>query len=66
VTVFAEMADIEATLRQVELLGGKTIMPAQTFPDKRPSAQDKGTVTFAYFVDPEGHLIGLCQRIVRP
>jgi hypothetical protein len=36
-----------------------------TFPDKRPSARGQGSVKFAYFADPEGHVIGLCSGIVR-
>ncbi len=66
VTFFVEVADIEATLREVLRLGGKTISGPRTFPDKRPSSQGRGTVTFAYFVDPEGHLVGLCSGILEP
>ena len=65
VTVFVEVEDLEATLRSVEQLGGKTIAGTITFPDKRPSAHERGSVKFAYFADPEGHVIGLCSGIVR-
>jgi uncharacterized protein len=65
VTVFVEVDDLEEALQKAERLGGKTIAGPIQFPDKRPSAQGKGSVSFAYFVDPEGHLIGLCRGIVR-
>src|SRR5262249_45219667 len=64
VTFFIEVDDLEATLRHVERLGGRTISAPMTFPDMRPSARGKGTVTFAYFADPEGHVVGLCKGIV--
>jgi predicted enzyme related to lactoylglutathione lyase len=66
VTFFVEVTDLEATLREVERLGGKTIAGPRSFPDRRPSSRGKGTVTFAYFKDPEGHLIGLCSGILQP
>jgi predicted enzyme related to lactoylglutathione lyase len=66
VTFFMEVDDLEATLREAERLGGKTIATPATFPDRRPSARGKGSVTFAYFADPEGHVVGLCKGIVRP
>jgi predicted enzyme related to lactoylglutathione lyase len=65
VTIFVEVDDLDATLRSAEQLGGKMIAGAITFPDKRPSAGGQGFVTFAYFADPEGHVIGLCNGIVR-
>ena len=65
VTVFVEVDDLEEALENAERLGGKTIAGPIQFPDKRPSARGKGSVSFAYFADPEGHLIGLCHGIVR-
>jgi predicted enzyme related to lactoylglutathione lyase len=65
VTFFVEVPDFERALGDVERLGGKRVGTPLTFPDKRPSAKGQGTVAFAYFLDPEGHLVGLCQRIVR-
>ena len=65
VTFFVEVDDLEAALRNVERLGGKRIAGPITFPDKRPSAGGRGSVNFAYFADPEGHVIGLCKGIVR-
>jgi predicted enzyme related to lactoylglutathione lyase len=65
VTFFVEVENLEATLRDVERLGGKRIAGPINFPDKRPSAGGRGSVNFAYFADPEGHVIGLCKGIVR-
>jgi predicted enzyme related to lactoylglutathione lyase len=65
VTIFVEVDDLEATLRDVERLGGKRVAGPLTFPDKRPSAAGRGTVKFAYFADPEGKVIGLCKGIAR-
>ena len=65
VTFFVEVDDLDETLRFVERLGGKTIAKPMTFPDRRPSAHGRGSVTFAYFADPEGHIVGLCKGIVR-
>jgi predicted enzyme related to lactoylglutathione lyase len=42
--------DIDATLRQVEALGGKTLVPKTEVP---------GVVWFAVFADPSGNRIGL-------
>jgi predicted enzyme related to lactoylglutathione lyase len=64
VTFFIEVDDVDAALHDAERLGGKTITEPVTFPDKRPSARGKGSVTFAYFADPEGHVVGLCKGIV--
>jgi uncharacterized protein len=66
VTVFAEVDDLDAMLEDAERLGGKRIADPIEFPDKRPSAHGRGSVRFAYFADPEGHVIGLRQGIVRP
>ena len=65
VTFFVEVDDLESTLQDVERLGGKRIAGPITFPDKRPSAAGQGFVNFAYFADPEGHVIGLCKGIVQ-
>ena len=48
-----------------ERRAGKRIADPITFPDKRPSARGRESVNFAYFADPEGHVIGLCKGIVR-
>lgn len=52
VTVYVEVADLEATLRQAEALGGKTVMPAMAVP---------GGPTIAQFSDPDGNVIGLTK-----
>jgi predicted enzyme related to lactoylglutathione lyase len=65
VTFFVEVDDLEAALQDAERLGGRRIADPITFPDKRPSAGGQGVVNFAYFADPEGHVIGLCKGIVR-
>lgn len=52
VTVYVEVDDLEAYLRKVEQLGGKTLAPVTTVPNM---------VTFALFADPEGNAIGLVK-----
>ena len=64
VTVFVEVDDLEETLRNAEHLG-QDCCRAYPVSGQRPSAQGKGSVSFAYFADPEGHIIGLCRGIVR-
>ena len=56
VTFFVEVDDPAAYLARAEKLGGKTIMPPMEL------AQFK--LTFAYFADPEGHVIGLSKGAV--
>jgi predicted enzyme related to lactoylglutathione lyase len=51
VTVFVEVDDPNAFLEQIEKLGGKTIVPPTEIPEY--------SLTFAYFTDPQGHLVGL-------
>jgi len=50
VTVYLEVADLEASLASVERLGGKRITDPVSVP---------GGPSFALFADPEGHVIGL-------
>jgi predicted enzyme related to lactoylglutathione lyase len=57
VTVYVEVDDPAAYLARAEKLGGKTVVP----PTEIPSAN----LTFAYFTDPEGHLIGLSKGAVQ-
>lgn len=52
VTVYAEVPDLDAVLRQVEAAGGKTVIPPTEVP---------GMVTFAQFTDPAGNLIGIVK-----
>ena len=46
------VASIDATLKQINEGGGKTIMPRTVVP---------GVVTFALFVDPAGNRMGLAE-----
>lgn len=57
VTVYVEVDDPAAYLATAEKLGGKTVVP----PTEVPAAN----LTFAYFTDPEGHLIGLSKGAVQ-
>jgi predicted enzyme related to lactoylglutathione lyase len=51
-TFYIEVPDTDAALKEIEALGGKTVMPTMTIPDM---------VTFALFNDPEGNLVGLVK-----
>lgn len=52
VTFYVGVADLEASLQQVEKLGGRTVQPPVQVPDG---------VSFALFTDPEGHVVGLLK-----
>jgi uncharacterized protein len=49
---YVGVEDVDQTLRKVEQLGGKVIVPTTKLPD----------VTFAVFSDPEGNSVGLAQH----
>jgi uncharacterized protein len=51
VTFYVETADVTASLKEAERLGGKVVMPRTVTPD----------VTMGVFEDPEGHVIGLVE-----
>jgi predicted enzyme related to lactoylglutathione lyase len=53
VTFFVEVDDPAAYLSKVEKLGGRTVVPPTEIPTYN--------LTFAYFTDPQGHLIGLSK-----
>jgi len=53
VTFYVEVDDIEATLTQVEKLGGQRLMGPETA---------EGGPTFGHLLDPEGHWVGLFQK----
>ncbi len=53
VTFYIGVDGAEEALKQVELLGGKTIQQPVQVP---------GGVTFALFADPEGHVVGLVKE----
>jgi len=52
VTFYVEVADLAASLKQAEKLGGKTVMPPMDVP---------GGPRIAQFADPEGNVIGLVK-----
>jgi predicted enzyme related to lactoylglutathione lyase len=52
VTVYVEVDDLAAALKQAEGLGGKTTMPPMAVP---------GGPEIAQFADPEGHVVGLVK-----
>ena len=51
--IYVGVADIDATLAEVESLGGVTVVPRTVMPD---------VVTFAIFEDPAGNKVGLVER----
>ena len=57
VTFFVEVDDPAAYLKKAEKLGGKTIVPPTEIPDYH--------LTFAYFLDPQGHLVGLSNGVAQ-
>jgi len=52
IVIGIDVPDIEATLRNIEKLGGKTVK-------KKEPVADMGFT--AYFKDPEGNIVGLWQ-----
>lgn len=50
--LYLGVPSIDATLRQIEEAGGKTIVPRTVVP---------GVVTFALFTDPAGNRMGLAE-----
>ena len=57
VTFYAEVDDVGTYLQKAEELGGQTIMP--------PTTIEQSGLTFAFFTDPEGHVVGLSKGAVR-
>jgi uncharacterized protein len=53
VNFVVEVPDLDATLTQIEKLGGKTVTPVTEIP---------GVVTFAEFSDPEGNVVGIAKE----
>lgn len=53
VTFYIGVGNLEASLTEVERLGGKTVQPPVQVP---------GGVAFALFADPEGHIVGLVKE----
>lgn len=57
VTVYVEVDDPAAYLARAQALGGTTVVP--------PTAIPGYNLTFAYFADPEGHVVGLSKGAVQ-
>lgn len=51
-TIYIESDDLDASLAQIEELGGKTVSPEMEVP---------GGPTIAQFTDPAGNLVGLVK-----
>ncbi len=52
VSIYVEVDDLEACLKKVAKLGGKTLVPVTVIPNM---------VTFAMFADPQGTIMGLVK-----
>ena len=50
VTIYVQVADLQAALDKAETLGGRVVMPPTEIPN---------VVTMAMFSDPDGNVIGL-------
>jgi predicted enzyme related to lactoylglutathione lyase len=57
VTFYVEVDDPAAYLQKAEELGAQTIVP--------PTQLERFELTFAFFADPEGHVVGLSKGAVR-
>jgi uncharacterized protein len=57
VTFYVEVDDPAGFLAKAEKLGGKTVVPPTEIPDFG--------LTFAFFADPEGHVVGLSKGAVQ-
>jgi predicted enzyme related to lactoylglutathione lyase len=53
VTFYVEVDDPVAFLQKAEQLGGQAIVP--------PTTLEQFGLTFAFFADPEGHVVGLSK-----
>lgn len=56
---YVQVDDIDATLEQVERLGGRRVMPRQEGPSDFPSPHIN---VFTTFRDPAGNVVGLVER----
>ena len=57
VTFYVEVDDLAAYLARAEELGGKTLVTPTNVPEFN--------LTFAFFADPEGHVIGLSKGVLK-
>jgi predicted enzyme related to lactoylglutathione lyase len=55
VTFYVEVEDPARYLARAEELGGTTVVP--------PTEVPEFGLTFAFFADPEGHLVGLSKGV---
>lgn len=53
VTCYVEVDDLDRYLQKAEQLGGQTVVP--------PTEIAEFGLTFAFFADPEGHVVGLSR-----
>ena len=56
-TFYVEVEDLDKVLAKAEKLGGQTVMPATDIPGMN--------LKFAYFTDPEGHVIGISKGMAQ-
>ncbi len=56
-TFYVEVEDLDKVLAKAEKLGGKTVMPVTDIPGMN--------LKFAYFTDPEGHVIGISKGMAQ-
>ena len=57
VTFYVEVDDPAAYLQKAQELGGQAVVP--------PTEIEQYGLTFAFFADPEGHLVGLSKGAVQ-
>jgi len=56
-TFYVDVDDPAAYLAKAESMGGKTLVPPTEIP--------QFGLTFAFFADPEGHVVGLSKGVVQ-
>lgn len=59
-TFFIQVADIDATVREIERRGGVALMPKQIGPPDFPSPHIN---VFTKFMDPAGNIVGLVEEV---
>ena len=57
VTFYVEVDDLDSYLAKAEKLGGTTLVPPTEIPNFG--------LSFAFFADPEGHMVGLSKGAVQ-
>lgn len=56
VTLYVDVDDLESCLERVERLGGRTVVAPTLIPEFG--------LAYAFFADPEGHVVGLSKTVV--